>query len=97
MAVTTEEVKKLAELARLALSDAEIEKLKGEIDSIIAYVDVIQKVKLPEKPEPSVYLDIENVTREDASPHEPGIHTDALLAQAPEREGNFLKVKKILS
>ncbi len=34
--------------------------------------------------------------REDAFPHESGIHTEALLNNAPEREGMFLKVKKIL-
>ncbi len=43
-----------------------------------------------------MYLDIENVMREDADPHAADAFTDALLAQAPRKEGRYLKVKKIL-
>lgn len=96
MAISKDEVKKLARLSRLALSDEEIGNMQNEIESILSYVDTIQKVKLPEKPEGSVYLDIENVMREDATPHAPGAFTEAILAQAPARKGNLLKVKKIL-
>jgi aspartyl-tRNA(Asn)/glutamyl-tRNA(Gln) amidotransferase subunit C len=96
MAVTKDEVKKLADLARIAMSDQELEKLRGEIDSILTYVDTIQKVTLPETPEGSVYLDIENVMREDGEPHPAGAFTDAIMAQAPKTQGKFIKVKKIL-
>ena len=37
-----------------------------------------------------------NVMREDANPHESGIYTEKMLEQAPAREGNYIKVKKIL-
>lgn len=94
--VTTDDVKKLAELSRLALSEEEIEKLRGEIESIVSYIDTVQKVDLPDIPAGSPYFDHENVMREDAEPHETGKHTDALVAQFPKREGNYLKVKKIL-
>lgn len=86
----------MAELARIALDDAEISTLQGEVESILKYVDTIQKVELPERSEPSVYLDIENVMRDDTEPHAPGAFTDALLAQAPAKDGKFFKVKKIL-
>ncbi len=94
--ISADEVKKLADLGRVALSDEEVEKLRGEINSILAYVDVIQKVTLPEHPAASVHLALENVMREDGEPHETGAFTEALLAQAPRRDGNYLKVKKIL-
>lgn len=94
--VTKDEVKKLAELSRLALTDAEVETLRGEIDSILSYVDTIQKVELPPVPDASPYLDVENVMRDDTDPHEGGAFTDAILAQAPKREGRYIKVKKIL-
>jgi len=96
MAVTKDEVKKLAELARIELTDKEVGKFQGEIESIVAYIDTIQKVKLPSQPEGSAHLDIENVMREDGEPHAPGAYTEQILAQAPKREGKFLKVKKIL-
>lgn len=96
MTISLDEVKKLAELSRIELSDEEMETMRGEIDSIISYIDTIQKVELPEVPEGPVYLDEKNVMREDTDPHEPGLYTEKLLAQAPRTEGKFLKVKKIL-
>lgn len=96
MAVTIDEVKKLAALARIELSDEEVKKLQGEIDSILSYIDVIQKVELPEGVSVSPHLALENVMREDGEPHAPNIFTEKMLSQAPKREGRFLKVKKIL-
>jgi aspartyl-tRNA(Asn)/glutamyl-tRNA(Gln) amidotransferase subunit C len=94
--ISADDVRKLARLSRVSLTDAEVEKLKTEMESIVAYVDIVQKVELPAKPEASVYFDEENVMREDGAPHEAGAFTAELLAQAPRREGDYLKVKKIL-
>ena len=94
--VSGDDVRKLARLGRVALTDAEVEKFKGDMDSIISYIDTIQKVALSEKPTGSAYLDIHNVMREDTNPHETGIYTEDMLAQAPRRQGDYLKVKKIL-
>ncbi|MEK9177220.1 MAG: Asp-tRNA(Asn)/Glu-tRNA(Gln) amidotransferase subunit GatC [Patescibacteria group bacterium] len=96
MAIGADDVKKLAELSRIELSDAEVAKLQSEIDSILSYVDTIRKVELPAGVTSSPHLALENVMRDDANPHEAGIHTDALLTQAPRRDGGFLKVRKIL-
>ena len=94
--VSNDDVKKLADLSRLSLDDAEVEKLRGEIDSIIAYIDTVQKVPISETDSTSVHLNIENVMREDDNPHEAGIHTEDLLRQVPRRDKNYLKVRKIL-
>lgn len=96
MAISADDVRKLAVLGRLSLTDEEVAKLQGEIESILSYIDVVQKVPLPEEYGSSAHLDIENVMREDANPHETGMYTDSLLAQAPRREGNYVKVKKVL-
>lgn len=96
MAVSKDDVHKLAELSRIELSDGEVAKLQGEIDSILEYIDVIQKVDLPDEVVPSPHLNIENVMREDGTPHEPGMYTEKMLDQAPKRKDNFLEVKKIL-
>ncbi len=94
--VTSDDVKKLAELARLALSEEEVATLQGEIASIVSYIDTVQKVDLPDMPAGSPYFDHENVMREDAEPHEAGTFSKAITSQFPEREGDYLKVKKIL-
>ena len=96
MSVSVDDVKKLAALARIELSDEEVEKLCGEIDSILAYVDTIREVELPEGVAPSPHLALENVMREDGEPHAPGRYTEKMLNQAPRRDGAFVKVKKVL-
>jgi aspartyl-tRNA(Asn)/glutamyl-tRNA(Gln) amidotransferase subunit C len=94
--VSSDDIKKLAALSRLELTEEEVKKLEGEFTSILAYIDTIQKVELPAVPEGNVHLDIENVMREDVPSHEAGAHTETLLMQAPRSANGYLKVKKIL-
>ncbi len=96
MSVSSDDVKRLANMSRIALSEAEVEKLRGEIESILAYVDTVQKVALPEGVAASPHLDVVNAMRDDNNPHDSGMHTEELLKQAPDRDGNYLKVKKVL-
>jgi len=96
MGISKSDVQKLADLSRLALTEEEVVKMQGEIDAVIAYIDVLQKVELPDVPEGTVYFDEVNVLREDGEPIPAGTFSDRLLAQAPRTEGKFLKVKKIL-
>lgn len=96
MGISLDEVKKLAELVRLELSEQELEKMQGEIDAILTYVSAVQKVELSESDDSSPHLENRNVMRDDSDPEEGGVHTEALLSQAPATKGRFLKVKKIL-
>lgn len=96
MSVSSDDVKRLANMSRIALSEAEVEKLRGEIESILAYVDTVQKVALPEGVAASPHLNVVNAMRDDSNPHDSGMHTEELLKQAPDRDGNYLKVKKVL-
>ena len=96
MAISTDEVKKFAQLSRLTLTDEEVLKMQKEIESILTYVATIQKVELSETDDPSPHLALTNVMREDTDPEEGGLYTEDLLAQAPRRERGFVKVKKIL-
>lgn len=84
----------LAKLARIEMDDAEAEKLSKEFGAILNYVSEVKKVSPSpaEEEKEGVY----NVMRQDAEPHESGIYTEKILSQAPAREGNYLKVKKIL-
>ena len=85
---------KLAELARVRVSREEAEKLSSEFDGILKYVSEVKEVSIDTEDKP-MYV-VRDVMREDAEGHESGIYTEALLAAAPEREGNYFKVKKIL-
>lgn len=90
----------LAKLARIGMSDEEAENLSHEFEAILAYVSDVKQItstkhqilNKSEAPKP----EIRNVFREDGEPHESGVYTEKILEQAPAREGNYIKVKKIL-
>ncbi len=91
--ISPQDIEKLAALSRMELSDTEKTRFAKDIDSILAYVGQISEASgsvTPELPQ------VRNVFRADENPHESGIYSEALLSQAPAREGDYLKVKKIL-
>lgn len=93
---TTDEVSKLAALARITISDEDLEKFTREFDSILAYVGQLEKLDLPSdlKGEKPV---LRNVMREDGNAYEPGTHTEKIAEQFPAREDDSLVVKQIIS
>lgn len=89
-----EDIEKLAQLARLDIPDAEKETLRKEVDSILGYVSEIQKISGEEiKKEAG---EIKNVMREDPNSHLSGEFSKDLLEEAPRRQDDYVKVKKIL-
>lgn len=90
-----QDIEKLANLSRIKLSDEEKIKYAKEIDSILAYVNQLKEVA-GSAPEVSKSSHI-NVLRDDSVFHESGIHTEDLLSASPDRDGQYIKVKQILS
>jgi aspartyl-tRNA(Asn)/glutamyl-tRNA(Gln) amidotransferase subunit C len=89
-----EEIAHLASLARIRVTDAELETLEGELSSIVSYVSVISDIAGEEsKPQLGAR---HNVFRKDEVTNEPGEYTDALIAEMPDTDGRYMKVKKIL-
>lgn len=93
-----EKVLKLAQLARISISPEEADKLSHEFEAILKYVGEVKGATKNINDQGSMTKDyaLKNVFREDGEGHEPGIYTEKLLAEAPAREGNYIKVKKIL-
>ena len=91
-----EDVLHLAKLARIKLSDKEVIRFAGEIESVINYVSQINEIvadkNLTKKVGP-VY----NVFREDKVTNLPGTFSEVLKSSMPDRDGDYLKVKKILN
>lgn len=93
--IKKEDIEHLATLARIELTSTEALQFAEDITSIVGYVSEIKDITgegVPEKKVGPVF----NVFREDVDPHEAGKYTDDLLALAPERQGQYVKVKKIL-
>lgn len=92
---STDDVKKLATLARLQIDEKDLTRFAKEFDSILAYIGQIEELKVGKSSKELPKL--RNVFREDGEPHEKGVHTEALVAQFPDKKGNLLKVKQIIS
>jgi aspartyl-tRNA(Asn)/glutamyl-tRNA(Gln) amidotransferase subunit C len=91
--MTTEEIQRLGELAKIEIKPEEAEGFKKDFESILGYIKQIESVDLGDvSPE---YL-VKNVARADEDKNETGQFSDALLASAPNTENGFVKVKKIL-
>jgi aspartyl-tRNA(Asn)/glutamyl-tRNA(Gln) amidotransferase subunit C len=93
--ITKDEVQKLADLAHLAVAPDELERIAGEMDAILGYVSEIDTLSDAEVA-PQETLPLRNVMREDVVHNEPGMYTEAITAQFPARDGDLLRVKKIL-
>ncbi len=93
--MTIEDVNKLSSLARIEMSDEEKAEFLGNMQSILGYVDQIKNADIGGV-EREVGA-VKNVFREDASINQSGKYTDQILAQMPDTENGFLKVKQILS
>lgn len=94
MSLSLDQVRWVAHLARLQLSDAELEGLTRDLSAIVSYVDQLQQVDT-EGVEPLAHaLDLANVFREDELA--PSLAVDAVLANAPDRRGQFFGVPAVL-
>jgi len=93
-AITTDVVSHLANLARIALTSDEIEKLTGELGVIIDSVAKVSEVATPDVPATSHPIRLVNVFRPDVPG--PTLTTAEALAGAPEHDGSRFKVSAIL-
>ena len=91
------DVRALAALARMEVGEAELEKLEQELPAILAFVETIQAASAGSSGEPKKASTLRNVMREDDEPHESGIYTEKLLAQAPATKDGRLVVKQVIS
>lgn len=90
----TDDIKHLATLSRIHIEEGELESIRQDIDSILGYVTEIQKVS--STTEVVIEPLVKNVMRDDVVTTETSSQTETLLAEAPHRLGNEVKVKKIL-
>jgi aspartyl-tRNA(Asn)/glutamyl-tRNA(Gln) amidotransferase subunit C len=94
MSLTADEVRWVAHLARLQLTDAELATMTRQLSAIVEYVDLLKQVNT-DGVEPLAHaLEVRNVFRAD----EPAtsLPLDEALANAPQRRGEFYAVPAVL-
>jgi aspartyl-tRNA(Asn)/glutamyl-tRNA(Gln) amidotransferase subunit C len=94
MNIDKDTVKKLATLARLEVTEEEVEKLQGELGAILEYVGQINNALTSEEIE--VFHPVKNAMRSDIAANKATSYTDDLLKLAPKSENGYVRVKKII-
>lgn len=91
MALTKQEVLKIAKLARLALTDKEVSKFSTQLTGILDYVAKLQSVDTKGMEPIAQITGLENVVREDVVEVKSDETHESLLDQAPKRKGDLIE------
>ena len=94
MAITRDEVRHVAILFRMALSDEEVAKFQQQLSQIIDYFQVLQQIDTEGVPPTSHTISLENVMRSDEP--RPSYPPEDILANAPMSERGFFRVRAVL-
>ncbi len=92
--LSKEEVIKIGQLARIELSESDVEKFQKDLSSVLGYVDALKEVDTEGLEIVSSVTGLENVERADT----PVVidYQEELMANAPQRKDRYYKVKSIL-
>jgi aspartyl-tRNA(Asn)/glutamyl-tRNA(Gln) amidotransferase subunit C len=93
--IQPEEVREIAALARLALDEAEVERMAHELDAILGYIDTVMKLDTGDA-EPMTHAVPFDCPLRDDLPGE-SLPVDEALANAPRRDGGFFQVPRIIA
>ncbi len=94
--ISKEEVKHIAKLARLELKDDEIVKMQKDLSSILDYFKIIQNLKIKMQNDNLKSEIKKNITRNDEVLEKKSSLRNNLIASAPDKKDDYIKVKSIL-
>lgn len=94
MALTPDQVRHIAHLARLALTDEDVAKFAPQLSEILDYFERLKAVDTTGVPPTAYPLDLHNVMRDDEP--DPPAPVEEVLKNTPQREGDFFRVRAIL-
>ena len=94
MAITANEVKHVASLAKLEFTDEELQKFTGQMDEIINMVEQLGEVDTTDVPVTSTVTEEDNVMREDVAVK--GTDRTLLMKNVPEEKDGLIKVPAII-
>ena len=92
--ITLDDVCHVAKLARLSLKEDHLQRLTDQLESILGYVDKLSEVDVTGVEPTAHALPLHNVLREDVV--EPSLPLEKVLQNAPDVDGRFFKVPKII-
>lgn len=93
MSLTPEQVRHIARLARLGLTEADVAKFSTQLSDILDYFERLNAVDTEDVPPTAYPLDLHNVMRDDLA--DPALDPEDALANAPQREGDYFRVRAV--
>ena len=93
--ISSDEVKKVAQLARLELNDSEINQHAEQLEKILEYIKQLEKINTEDVPCTTRAIEVVNVLRKDEKRNYE--NSEEILDLAPSRENKFFKVPKIIN
>ncbi|MBI2980436.1 MAG: Asp-tRNA(Asn)/Glu-tRNA(Gln) amidotransferase subunit GatC [Chloroflexi bacterium] len=94
MKLSREEVRHIALLARLGLTEAEVDRLEEQLSNILENFEVLQQVDTSNVPPTSQSIALQNIVSDDKVA--PSLSQEQVLANAPRKEGDFFRVQAVL-
>ena len=88
-------VRYVADLARIALSDAEVERFTAQLSVVLDSVGKLREVDTEAIPPTASVLPLDNVTREDEV--RPGLSLEEAMRNAPARDGDLFRVQAVIA
>jgi aspartyl-tRNA(Asn)/glutamyl-tRNA(Gln) amidotransferase subunit C len=95
MKLSREEVLHIARLARLGLTETEVNQLREQLSNILENFEVLQQVDTTDVPPTAQAIPLQNVMRQDDEVI-PSLPPSQILANAPRREADFFRVRAVL-
>jgi aspartyl-tRNA(Asn)/glutamyl-tRNA(Gln) amidotransferase subunit C len=92
--LSRDDVAHVAYLARLGLTDNELSRLEGQLNHIVDQYAILSQLDTAAIPPTAQTIELENILRDDLV--EPSFTPDEALANAPERDGDFIVVPAII-
>ena len=92
--ISREDVEHVAHLARLHLTDDEVNRMQMQLSNILEAIETLQQVDTSHVGPTASVIELENVMRDDEV--RPGLTREAALANAPLRDDPFLRVPTVL-
>ena len=93
--ISSDEVKKVAQLARLELNESEINQHAEQLEKILEYIKQLEKINTKDIPCTTRAIEVVNVLRKDEKKNYE--NSEEILDLAPSRENKFFKVPKIIN
>ena len=94
MKLSREEVLHIALLARLGLTEDEVNKFREQLSNILENFEILQRVDTSGVPPTAQSIALQSVMRNDEAA--PSLPQSEILANAPQKEGSFFKVRAVL-